>query len=637
MVHALETSGKRVPGEIGPHGLDWKGDDVKKRLLVAGAGLIASALLMSACTPPQGGSTGTNSGDGNGGESGQEFTATWNQAFYSMNNNSSNGNNVTNANVMYMIDDQFKYYDKNLDLQSNEGFGTVEKVSDDPLKVKYTYADTAMWSDGTPVDAADLVLAWGAISGLFNTEKAADATNEDGTPKELTGDNVYFDSGDPGVALMDTYPEISDDGKSITFTYSKQFADWDVNLALTDSGLPAHIVAKKALGIDDPTQGKEAILKAFKDKDNATLSKIANTWNTGFDFTSLPDDKDLLVTSGPYKLTEFVEGQYLTLEKRDDYKGTRTPKISKLTIRFIEDPMASVQALQNGEVGLINPQSTADVLKAAQAVDGADVLTGDNATYEHVDLTFNNGGPFDPKAYGGDAEKAKKVRQAFLKTIPRDKIVNDMIKPLNDSAAVRNSFTTVPGSQAYDNMVKANGMEDQYAQQDIEGAKKLLDEVGVKPTVRVLYAKGNTRREQEFQLIKEAAEQAGFSVNDQGDAKWSERLGGGDYDASLFGWQSTSTAVTETAATFQDGGLNNLNGYNNEEVNKLYDQLQSETDPAKQQEILTNVEKQLVNDAYGITIFQFPDVVAAKGLDGIDPITLSPTMFWNFNQWSVKQ
>ena len=119
-----------------------------------------------------------------------------------------------------------------------------------------------------------------------------------------------------------------------------------------------------------------------------------------------------------------------------------------ITIRFNEDPMAAVQALQNGEVQLISPQGTADVLKAAQALNNVDVKTGDEATFEHVDLTFNNGGPFDPKTYGGDKAKAQKVRQAFLLTLPRQTIVDNIIKPINPNAAIRNSFTVVPGRES---------------------------------------------------------------------------------------------------------------------------------------------------------------------------------------------
>ena len=44
-------------------------------------------------------------------------------------------------------------------------------------------------------------------------------------------------------------PEISDDGKSLTLTYTKPFADWAVDMFMY---VPAHITAEKALGLSDP-------------------------------------------------------------------------------------------------------------------------------------------------------------------------------------------------------------------------------------------------------------------------------------------------------------------------------------------------------------------------------------------------
>ena len=122
---------------------------MKRGILTAAAGVAASALVLSACTPPGDGGNGGNGGDGGNGGGG-EVSVMWNQPFYSMNNNTSATNNVTNANVVYMMNDAFKYYDENLELQDNTSFGTVEQVSEDPLKVKYTYAEGAKWSDGTP-------------------------------------------------------------------------------------------------------------------------------------------------------------------------------------------------------------------------------------------------------------------------------------------------------------------------------------------------------------------------------------------------------------------------------------------------------------------------------------------------------
>ena len=60
-----------------------------------------------------------------------------------------------------------------------------------------------------------------------------------------------------------------------------------------------------------------------------------------------------------------------------------------------------------------------------------------------------------------------------------------------------------------------------------------------------MYDNTNSRRQQEFQLIKESAEKAGFKIEDVGDVNWGTRLGDGTYDVSLFGWQSEVTGMTE--------------------------------------------------------------------------------------------
>src|SRR5699024_2483943 len=136
--------------------------------------------------------------------------------------------------------------------------------------------------------------------------------------------------------------EISDDGKSITFTYTKPFGDWDVNL---DVGVPAHVVAAQALGVEDPTEAKQALMDAFQNDDTEALVKISKFWNEGFQFSgALPEDESLYLSSGPYKLTEYKEDQYLPLEARDDYTGNRTGGPAKITIRTIPDSMAAVSA-----------------------------------------------------------------------------------------------------------------------------------------------------------------------------------------------------------------------------------------------------------------------------------------------------
>jgi peptide/nickel transport system substrate-binding protein len=254
-------------------------------------------------------------------------------------------------------------------------------------------------------------------------------------------------------------------------------------------------------------------------------------------------------------------------------------------------------------------------------------------------LTFNNKGPFDAASYGGDQAKAKAVRQAFLKTIPRGDIVSKLIQPINPDAKVNDSQTILPGAPGYDDVAAANGSAD-YASVDIDGAKALLASAGVTAPldVKFMFGCGNTRRQNEFALIQESAAKAGFNVLNKCDDNWGSALGSGVYDAVVFGWQSTSLAVTSSKATFASDGGNNLNGYKNDAVDAAYKALSTEFDAAKQVELLTTIEKELWGDAYGVTVFQFPGVTAynKNKVSGVVPAPLSPMFFWNFWDWKQE-
>ena len=597
-----------------------------KRLVAAAATVAVGALILSGCAAPQSEIV-----------EGSSLSVAWNQPFYSANGFTSFGNATANANINYATYAGFNYYDNTPKLVQDTSFGTYEKVSDDPLTIKYTIADGVKWSDGTPVDAADMLMEWVAQSGADNTPDFDASTFTDPDTGEFTDDFptdvVFFDSGaDPttGLGLVSTLPKISDDKKSLTMVYDSPFVDWELQFAALGQMLPAHIVAQHALGIKDPQEANDALIKAIQDNDAATLAKISSFWNTGFNFTEMPKDTTLLVASGPYIITDFVADQYVTLSANKNYTGANQPKVATITVRFITDPLAAVQALQNGEVQVISPQATADVADALKALPDVKVIGGYEGTYEHIDLQFD-------QSKSGNFNNPL-IREAFMKVIPRQEIVDKLIVPLQEDATVRNSQVFLPGAKGYDDSVKSNG-SDAYKDVDIDGAKALLAQAGVtNPEVCMLFSSTNPRRANEFLLIQQSGALAGFNVTDCSSPDWGGLLGTpGAYDASLFGWQSTSLGVTNgPPPTFNSKGINNLNFYSNPDMDKLTDQLGKEFDTDKQIDIEKQIDKLLWSDFYGVTIFQFPAVTAydPNAISGIDPSTLAPTIFWNIWDWT---
>lgn len=593
-----------------------------RRFAAAGAVVAAGALVLSACSAPQSEIV-----------EGSTLSVAWNQPFYSYNGNTSFGNATANNNITYSTLAGFNYYNDVPELVRDESFGTVELVTEDPLVVKYTIADGVKWSDGTAVDAVDLLLQWAALSGAENTPDFDPAEFTDPDTGEFTDDYptdvVYFDTGaDPsfGLGLVSEVPEVSDDKKSITMTYDEPFVDWELQLT---SPLPAHVVGKNALGIEDNQEAKDAVLAALQEGDAEALAPISSFWNGGFNFTEMPDNPDLVLASGPYMITDFVADQYVTLQANPEYVGANKPQVEEITVRFITDPLAAVQALQNGEVQVISPQATVDVAEALAALD-VTVIGGYEGTYEHIDLQFDQSksGHFNNPL----------IREAFMKVIPRQEIVDKLVKPLMEDAEIRNSQVFLPGADGYDESVANNGSE-AFNEVDIPGAQALLAEAGVtNPEVCMLFSSTNPRRANEFLLIQQSAAQAGFNVTDCSSPDWGGLLGTpGAYDASLFGWQSTSLGVTNgPPPNYTTGGINNLNFYSNPEMDELTASLGTTFDLEEQKQIMIDIDKLLWDDFYGVTIFQFPAITAydQNSIANISPSTLAPTIFWNIWDWS---
>lgn len=591
------------------------------RIATAAATVAATALVLSGCAAPQSEIV-----------EGSSLSVAWNQPFYSYNGNTSFGNATANNNITYTTLGGFNYYDDKPALVDDTSFGTIEKVSDDPLVVTYTIADGVTWSDGTAVDAADLLLQWAALSRSLDTPDFDQTEFTDPETGEFTEDFpkdvVYFDSGaDPtfGLGLVSETPELSDDLKSMTVTYDEPFVDWELQLT---PPLPAHVVAKNALGIDDNQEAKDALIEAITSEDTEALASISSFWNSGFNFTEMPDDPELVLSSGPYVITGFVADQYVTLTANEKYTGDNQPAVEEITVRFITDPLAAVQALQNGEVQLISPQATVDVAEALAALD-VTVIGGYEGTYEHIDLQFDQSksGVFNDPL----------VREAFMKVIPRQEIVDKLIAPLQEGATTRDSQVFLPGAEGYDESIAENGSAE-YAEVDVPGAQALLSEAGVtNPEVCILFSSTNPRRANEFLLIQQSAAQAGFTVTDCSSPDWSALLGTpGAYDASLFGWQTTSLGVTNgPPPNFTTNGINNLNFYSNPDMDKLTAALGKEFDADASIQIQKDIDKLLWDDFYGVTLYQFPAVTAydQTRIANISPSTLAPTIFWNIWDW----
>src|SRR5690554_1962636 len=232
---------------------------------------------------------------------GTTVTVALDQAMTSYNPNTGFGSaTASNSSIFEATNSSFVSYDETPTLQKDTSFGRATVVSTEPLVVTYAVRDGIRWSDGTPIDAADLLLAWAANSTSLNEPEFDPSEFVDQSTGEFTDDFprdiVYFDglTGN-GLQLVTQTPVIGRDGRSITMTFDEYFADWNL---VFDLGMPAHVVAGKALRLTEPQRAKDALIDAVAGDDRRKLAAIARFWNSGFNLTEEGIDPALLVASG---------------------------------------------------------------------------------------------------------------------------------------------------------------------------------------------------------------------------------------------------------------------------------------------------------------------------------------------------
>ena len=524
--------------------------------------------------------------------------------FLSYNGLQSNTYTTYNSAVADRMFSSFWYFGTDGSIIPNEDFGTYEKTSDDPLTVKYTISDDAKWSDGTPVTAGDFIFHWAANN---------DTVKAEGSETPLF-DSISFEQG----KYIPEAPEGEADGKEFTVTYPEPYADWEI---LISTALPAHIVAKEA------GMSFEELVTAAKEKDVEALTPAAEFWNDGWDFSpgELPD-ASLVPSMGPYKFKDggWQAGQSITLEANPEYWGT-PPATKELVLRFA-DPKTHVQALQNGDLDVIEPQATVDTLQQLEGLgEDVNVQTGDQLTWEHVDYNRGEGSVF---------ADSPELREAFALCLPRQQIVDNLIKPIYADAQVMNLREVFPFQDKYQEVVDAaypEEMDEPY----IEKAKELVEQSGVsKPTVRLGYQAGNQRRTETVALIKSSCDQAGFDVQDANSPVFfKEVMPAGDYDAALYAWAGSGQKASG-ANIYQSDGAQNQQSYNNPEVDAAWDKLATSLDENEQLEQVKTIEKLLWEDFQAIPLYAHPGLVGHKAdVANVRDTAAQSGALWNVEQW----
>ena len=559
-------------------------------------------------------------------------------------------NSTTCSAVSYLQGAGFNYYNNKKELVRNTIFGSykVVKNSATDFRTSWTVNPGRVWSDGTPITGEDLLLSHVLSSNAYSIAAGlGDPEGKDAPAFNGLGYSGVYDANIVGE------PTLSADKMTVTLRFKKRIANWD----LYGPG-PASVHAlvlmaegKEKLGtVAENEAARDRFVKAFRDKDSTLLKKMGKVWTEDYLITTVDSKTNplLLVGNGGFQLESAVAKTSVTLKKNPKYNSgpAMSGSVDTVVFKFIGDGTAAAQALANGELDIYSGQATADGVAKLKAIKNVNVVGKDEVAYEHWDLHYDTAP--DEAPYTGlfsvkDGARSKALRQAFLLAIPRNEIMEKLIAPINGETEPIRSTWLAPGSAAYDKLIAANGSafysrgtQESRNKTALALVQKFYPNALKSPLkVRVLVPGNNPRRASQFALTKANMAKVGFDLVGDVRSDWPSKLGNSDYDAYFFAWVASSVTQRQSAEVFDTNGGNNILGYSNKAVDAIIATLDAPLSESALVNKYIQIERLTNADAVTLGVFIHPGVVAInKDLKNVKPGPLSPTMVWNYWEWT---
>jgi len=566
----------------------------------------------------------------------------------SFNSSQPDTNLTINGKVGNLTGIGFYYINDQKNVVRNTTFGNFKIVKNNAtdFRISYTVNKGLVWSDGTPINAEDLLMSHVLSSNTYS--KAAGLGDPDGD------DTPAFDSNGYGGTYNDNIvgqPTLSADKMTLTLQFKQKIANWDL---YGPGPSPVHTLVLLAEGkkglqsVKDNEAARDRFVAAYTSKNTAVLKAMGKVWSDAYDITQVDATTNplLWVGNGGFTVDSAVTKSSVTLKVNPKYNSgpKLTGTIDTVIFKFIADGTAAAQALANGELDVYSGQPTADAVAALKKLTNVNLIGGINACYEHWDTRVGNA-PGQPEYNGifkGHGGKGADLRRAFLLSVPREEINEKLIKPINPNAPILGSTFIAPGFEGYDRLVANNGSGFYVGSQDALNAKaaRLLKKhyPSASPSnpvkVNVLVPGNNPRRAAEFALAKANALKVGFDLVGDVQASWSPKIQLSTYDAQFFAYCPSAVTQAGSNANFQVGGGNNRNGINLPQLDAILNKLQLPMD--NRTYISTIIQAERIIFAEGLTsgVFLHPAVTAVnKNLKGIKPSPLSDDVVWNWWEW----
>ena len=456
------------------------------------------------------------------------------------------------------------------------------KFATEPVEtITYNIAPAAQWSDGVPISCADFQY----------------------TASQIQNGSDIYDS--TGYTDIDTVTCPTPKTVVVKYKQGKTYAGWHQLFASSTGIFPAHLL---------------------KGKDRDKALKNGYTWS-----------------GGPW-FAKWNKGDSIVLTPNPNYWGPKA-HLDKVVFKFESDTAAEFQAFRSHQVDAIYPQPQIDVVDAIKAgIPDANTAYQSN-TAKIEALWFNLGrAPFDSKSF----------RQAVGYAIDRDAIVNKLFGPLGVTKAVNSLNPSViadySNPEAWANYQVNLDKVNELMSGDgwTKGSDGIWAKDGKRAAFTIVTTAGNKRRELTEQIIQPMLKAAGFDMTIKNTTldDLLNNMSSGNYDVTLLSQSLTSVVpgLCSILCTENIPGPKNDNSGNNwsfasvpaaDVQMRIVD---TSLDDSARKEAAAKADDILADYNVALPLDPLPDILIwDKKVVG--PVSDNPIegMFWNIDQWGVKQ
>lgn len=332
------------------------------------------------------------------------------------------------------------------------------------------------------------------------------------------------------------------------------------------------------------------------------------------------------VGAGPYMVTEWDQGQSITMKKFNNYYGGE-PNIETVVFKIVPDSDARAIQIETGDIHMA--QVTPKGAKQLEGNEEINIYNMKTADYRAIAYNFNS------KLFKENSE-----------------LPNILSYGINRDAIIK-SVQLGEGEKAYSPIQKNkyNNEDINKFQYNPKKCQALLAENGWKKAKGGFYEKNGQQLSFTISAMaddKVRVDMATMCANQlqqigiKATAEAKAELDWDNQDSCIIGWGSPFDADDHTYKVFSTGAGDNYTAYSNEKIDSMISLARHTNDEEARRHLYKKFQEEMTKDMpYTFISYVDADYAVGKNITGISENTVlghhGVGIFWNISKWKINE